>query len=174
MSQPSEDRPNPNVLAIDPTPFYFEDYTSDWKIEGGAYQVTEAEILEFGRRFDPQPFHADAEAAAQSPFGGLIAPGCLTFSIRQALHNQLPVRPALIAGLGADALDLPTPVRPNDTLHLKIEVVEARRSRSRPDRGIVATRQSVLNQNDEVVLTMIAKMIVRARTTPSEDEATDA
>jgi acyl dehydratase len=168
MSERSETSgPAKNALAVDPTPFYFEDYAPDWKLEGGTYHVTEAEILEFGRRFDPQPFHVDPEAAQKGPFGGLIAPGCLTFSIRQALYNQLPVRPVLVAGLGLETMDLPTPVRPGDMLHLVVEVAETRRSRSRPDRGIVATRQSVINQNGETVLTMIAKMIVRARSEAS-------
>jgi acyl dehydratase len=168
MSEPTPERAAPNLLAQDPTPFYFEDYAPDWKIEGGTYHVSEEEILEFGRRFDPQPFHVDPVAAASSPFGGLIAPGCLTFSIRQALYNQLPVRPVLIAGLGAEKMDLPTPVRPGDTLHLQVEVAEVRRSRSRPDRGIVTTQQSVVNQNGEIVLTLLAKMIVQARSGDAE------
>ena len=152
-----------NAVASDPEPLYFEDYTPDFRVEGGRYEVTEAEILEFGRRFDPQPFHVDPVAAKDGPFGGLIAPGCLTFSIRQNLFNQLPVRPVLFAGLGLDTLDLPTPVRPGDVLTLEIETHETRRSSSRPDTGIVATKQSVRNQKGEVVFSMIARMIVRAR-----------
>jgi len=152
-----------NAVAVDPDPLYFEDYTEDFCLEGGHYLVTEEEILEFGRRFDPQPFHTDPVAAKESAFGGLIAPGCLTFAIRNALHNQLPVRPVLVAGLGLNSLDLKTPVRPGDRLSLRLEVAEARRSQSKPDTGIVTTRQSVLNQDQEIVLTMDAKMIVRAK-----------
>ena len=152
-----------NAVARDPRPLYFEDYTADFRIEGGRYHVTEAEILEFGRRFDPQPFHVDPVAAKDGPFGGLVAPGALTFAIRQALSNQLPVRPVLFAGLGLESMDLPHPVRPGDVLTLEITVHETRRSTSRPDTGIVATRQTVRNQDGEVVLTMLARMIVRAR-----------
>ena len=152
-----------NDLARDPEPLYFEDYTPDLTLEGGTYHVSREEILEFGRRFDPQPLHTDEAAAAQGPFGGLIAPGCLTFAIRNALYNQLPVRPVLVAGLGLEQLDLAHPVRPGDVLSIRVGVDNARRSKSRPDTGIVTTRQSVLNQSDEVVLSMIAKMIVRAR-----------
>ena len=159
----NEDIGSPNRLAADPTPLYFEDYAADFEIAGGAYHVTEALVLEFGRRFDPQPFHTDPVAAAKSRFGGLIAPGCLTFSIRQALYNQLPCRPVLVAGLGLESLDLATPVRPGDVLSLKVEVEDSRRSKSRPDTGIVTTRQRVENQNGEPVLTMLAKMIVQAR-----------
>ena len=125
--------------------------------------LTEEEVLEFGRRFDPQPMHTDPIAAKEGPFGGLVAPGCLTFAIRNALYTQLPVRPALYAGLGLDQMLLPSPVRPGDVLGLEVEVVEARRSRSRPETGVVQTRQTVVNQDGETVLTMDAKMIVRAR-----------
>ena len=104
-----------NDLARDPEPLYFEDYTPDLTLEGGTYHVSREEILEFGRRFDPQPLHTDEAAAAQGPFGGLIAPGCLTFAIRNALYNQLPVRPVLVAGLGLEQLDLAHPVRPKRT-----------------------------------------------------------
>lgn len=156
-----------NALAENPDAWHLEDYAdalaADRSLAGGRYVVDEAEILEFGRRFDPQPIHTDPVAAAEGAFGGLVAPGCLTFAIRNALHNQLPVRPVLYAGLGLERLDLPNPVRPGDVLSLRVDVIDVRRSRSRPDTGIVTTRQSVLNQDETVVLTMEAKMIVRAR-----------
>jgi len=159
-----QDSSESNAPAENPDPLYFEDYTSDFEMAGGHYRIREEEILEFGRRFDPQPLHTDPEAAAAGPYGGLIAPGCLTFSIRNALYNQLPARPVLIAGLGLEKLDLPTPVRPGDLLSLRISVVDARRSNSKPDRGIVTMNQAVENQKGEVVLSMTSKMIVRART----------
>ena len=80
-----------------------------------------------------------------------------------ALSNQLPVRPALYAGLGLEEMLLPKPVRPGYELHLQVEVIEARRSKSRPETGVVQTRQAVVNQDGDTVLTMTAKMIVRAR-----------
>ena len=91
-----------------------------------------------------------------------MAPGCLTFAIRNALYNQLPVRPALYAGLGLDQMLCRTPCAPG-SIGLEVEVVEARRSQSRPETGVVQTRQTVLNQDGETVLTMDAEMIVRAR-----------
>jgi acyl dehydratase len=155
---------DPNAPAAQARPLYFEDYSDDFALSGGRYVVHEAEILEFGRRFDPQPMHTDPEAAKTGAFGGLIAPGCLTFAIRNALYNQLPGRPVLIAGLGLDSMELPTPVRPGDTLSIRISVEDARRSASKPDRGIVTMKQTVENQRGEVVLSMVSKMIVRART----------
>lgn len=156
-----------NALAADPEIWHLEDYAAALaegrRLEGGRYVVTEEEILEFGRRFDPQPMHTDPVAAKEGPFGGLVAPGCLTFAIRNALYNQLPVRAALFAGLGLDQMLLPNPVRPGDVLGLEVEVLEARRSKSRPETGIVQTRQTVVNQEGETVLSMEARMIVRAR-----------
>ncbi|MBJ18333.1 MAG: dehydratase [bacterium] len=156
-----------NAPAQNPDPLYFEDYTPDFEMAGGQYRVTEEEILEFGRRFDPQPLHTDPEAAAAGPFGGLIAPGCLTFAIRNALYNQLPARPVLIAGLGLEGMELPKPVRPGDLLSLRVSVVSARRSDSKPDRGIITMKQAIENQKGELVLSMISKMIVRTLT-PSD------
>ena len=156
-----------NAPAAQADPLYLEDYTPDFALSGGSYLVHEEEILEFGRRFDPQPMHTDPEAARVGPFGSLIAPGCLTFAIRNALYNQLPVRPVLIAGLGLESMELPTPVRPGDVLSIRVSVEDARRSASKPDRGIVTMKQSVVNQRGEVVLSMVSKMIVRAR--PADD-----
>ncbi len=142
---------------------YYEDYAPGFEANAGAYLVTEEEILEFGRRFDGQPMHNDKAAAEAGPFGGLIAPGCLTFAIRTALANQLPGRPALIAGLGVERMDLPKPVRPGDVLSLRMLVKERRRSASRPERGIITMEHQVLNQDGESVLTMISRMMVEAR-----------
>ncbi len=142
---------------------YYEDYEPGFAMAGGEYRVSEAEILEFGRRFDPQPFHTDAVVAGRSHFGGLVAPGCLTFAIRSALLHQLPARPALVAGLGVEDLELSQPVRPGDVLSLHFEVLERRRSRSRPDRGVVSLRYRVENQNGETVLSMRAGLLVELR-----------
>lgn len=146
-----------------PERLYYEDYAPGFQLEAGAYLVTEEEILEFGRRFDSQPMHNDKAAAEAGPFGGLIAPGCLTFAIRTALANQLPGRPALIAGLGVEQMDLPNPVRPGDTLSLRMLVIERRQSASRPERGIITLDHHVLNQNDENVMTMRSRMMVEVR-----------
>lgn len=147
----------------EPKALYFEDYEPGFEMQGGAYLVTEEEILEFGRRFDPQPIHNDREAAAKSRFGGLIAPGSLTFAIRNALNNQLPGRPALIAGLGVERMDLTTPVRPDDVLSLRFVVLERRLSKSRPDSGIITLKHTVENQNGEAVLEMTSRMMVKVR-----------
>ena len=122
--------------------------------------VTEAEILEFGARFDPRPFHIDPVAAKQSVFGGLVAPGCLVFAIRSRLMNQLEPQVAYLAGFGLENMELPNPVRPDDQLFLKIECLDRRESRSRKNAGIVRFANTMTNQRDEIVLSMIAKVMV--------------
>ncbi len=151
------------MAETEPEKLYFEDYSPGFERSGGAYLVTEEEILEFGRRFDKQPIHNDPAAAARSHFGGLVAPGCLTFCIRTALANQLPHRPALVAGLGVEKMDLAKPVRPGDVLSLRMRVTDRRLSTSRPDRGIVTMEHAVLNQRGEAVLSMISRMMVEVR-----------
>lgn len=154
---------SPNGPAASPRKLYFEDYTVGLVLEGGAYSVREEEILEFGRRFDAQPIHNDKVAAERSHFGGLVAPGCLTFCIRTALGNQLPYRPALVAGLGVEKMDLAKPVRPGDVLSLRMVVTDRRITSSRPDRGIITMDHSVLNQKGEAVLSMVSRMMVEVR-----------
>lgn len=148
---------------------FFEDYEPGLEVRGGEYHVTEEEILEFGRRFDSQPIHNDKQAAEKSHFGGLVAPGCLTFAIRTALANQLPGRPALVAGLGVERMDLTTPVRPDDDLSLRMTVLERRQSRSRPETGIITMEHAIENQSGEVVLSMTSRMLVKLREGASQD-----
>jgi len=145
------------------TDLYFEDIEVGSTSRAGEYAVTEAEVLEFGRRFDPRPFHSDPLAAASSAFGGLVASGCHVFCIRSWLASRLEPRPALVAGLGLESMDLPNPVRPGDRLSLHVEVLDKRRSTSRPDRGIVRMRNTIVNQGGEPVMTLVAKLMVHCR-----------
>jgi acyl dehydratase len=142
---------------------FFEDIEIGGTARVGEYEVTEAEILEFGRRFDPRPFHTDPHAAEASGFGALVASGCHVFCMRSWLSSRMSPRPALIAGLGLESLDLPTPVRAGDRLSMRVEYLEKRLSQSRPDRGIVRMQNTVVNQRDEPVMTLVAKLLVPVR-----------
>ncbi len=143
---------------------YFEDYTPGAVYEYGDITVTEAEILDFARAFDPQPMHADPSSAAQGPFQGLIASGWHTGGIMMRLFaDHYLSRVASIASPGLDELRWPAPVRPGDSLRLRLTVVEARRSRSKPGRGLVRTHAELINQNGDSVLTVTAMNILRAR-----------
>jgi acyl dehydratase len=143
---------------------YFEDYIVGETYQFGAAAVDEAEVLEFARRYDPQPIHTDPQAAADGPFGGLIASGWHTTALmmRMIVDHYLS-RVASIVSPGIDELRWLRPVRPGDTLSLRATVVEAQRSRSRPDRGVVRTFVEVLNQHGEVVMSLTAMNLMRCR-----------
>lgn len=136
---------------------YFEDYVAGSIHEFGPIEVEEAEVIAFARRFDPQPFHLDPQAAAQTMFGGLIASGwhtaCLT--MRLCVDHYLS-RVASLGSPGIDELRWLKPVRPGDELSVRISVLEATRSRSKPDRGIVHSFIEVRNQKEEIVMSMKA------------------
>ena len=143
---------------------WFEDYRTGLVLEFGAVRVDEAEVIEFARRYDPQPFHIDAGAAARGPYGGLIASGWHTGSIIMRLlveHYLSPV--SSLGSPGLDELRWLAPVRPGDTLSVRVTILEARRSQSKPDRGLVQALIEVLNQRREVVMSMKAINFVRCR-----------
>ena len=143
---------------------YFEDYVPGAVYEFGSIDVSEAEIIKFAHRFDPQDMHLDPDAAARGPFGGLIASGWHTAAMmmRLLVDDFLPGR-ASLASPGIDELRWLRPVRPGDVLRVRVSVLEATRSRSRRDRGMVRTLVEVLNQNSEVVMSLKPMNIIGCR-----------
>lgn len=136
---------------------YFEDYLAGSVHEFGPIAVEEAEVIAFARRFDPQPFHVDPAAAQQTMFGGLIASGWHTASLMMRLIvDHYLSRVASLGSPGIDELRWLKPVRPGDALLVRVTILETKRSRSKPDRGIVRSFIEVLNQGDEVVMSMTA------------------
>jgi acyl dehydratase len=145
---------------------YFEDYEPGAMFEYGTITVDAADVIDFARRFDPQPFHVDAEAAARGPFAGLIASGWHTASLMMRLFvDRYLSSVASLGSPGVDELRWIRPVRPGDALRMRCSVLEARRSRSKPDRGIVRTLVEVLNQHGEVVMSLKALNMLRCRET---------
>jgi acyl dehydratase len=145
---------------------YFEDYVTGVVHEFGGVEVVEDEMVAFARRFDPQPFHTDPDAAKESVFGGLIASGWFTASlIMRLLVDNYVSRVASLGSPGVDELRWLKPVRPGDTLSARITVLETQRSRSKPDRGFVRTFVEVLNQNGDLVMTIKSVGFVRSRYT---------
>ncbi|HUC09413.1 MAG TPA: MaoC family dehydratase [Stellaceae bacterium] len=143
---------------------WFEDFIPGAVYEFGHAEVTASEIIDFARRFDPQPMHVDPEAAARGPFDGLIASGWHTAGLMMRLFvdNFLPGH-ASLASPGIDELRWTRPVRPGDILRLRVSVVEATRSRSKPDRGMIRTLIEVLNQSGDVVMTLKPMNLLRCR-----------
>lgn len=152
-------------FAVPPRDRYFEDYRPGAVYEYGYLTVTEAEIIEFARRFDPQPMHTNPEAAVRGQFGGLIASGWHTAGIFMRLYAAHYLSEvASLASPGIDELRWPVPLRPGDSVRLRTEILDARRSRSKPGRGIVHTRGRLINASDEDVMRLTAINIFRART----------
>jgi acyl dehydratase len=151
---------------------YFEDYEPGSVHEFGSIAVTEDEVLSFGRRFDPQVFHTDPEAAARTEYGGLIASGWHTAGLMMRLYSDHYLsKVSTLASPGVDEVRWLLPVRPGDTLSLRVTVVEARRSRSKPDRGIVSSGVEVLNQRGDVVMTVTALNFFLCRETAAPGAA---
>ena len=134
---------------------FWEDFKVGDRFEMGRHSVTEEEILDFGRRFDPQPFHADPGRAKESFFGGLIASGWHTCAVAMRLIADSYLNQA--AGLGAPGVDNVRwlkPVRPGDTLAFRREVLDKRTSTTRPGVGLVQHRWEATNQRGELVFSM--------------------
>lgn len=142
---------------------YFEDYAVGEVFEFGDYLITEEEIIDFARRYDPQPFHIDPEAAARSVFGGLIASGWMTGAVIMRMMCDHFLAASSIGSPGVDQLRWLRPVRPGDRLRLRVTVVETRRSKSKPDRGSVTVRQETLNQNGDMVMSQQGVALLRCR-----------
>jgi acyl dehydratase len=156
-----------------PAALYFEDYVPGRVFEAGPVVVSEAEIIEFGERYDPQSFHVDPTAAARSAFGGLIASGWHTIALTMRLLVERYLSEASSLGSpGIDELRWLRPVRPADELSVRISVLEAKRSRSKPDRGLVRSLIEVCNQRGEPVMSMIAMNLMLFRD-PGVDENGD-
>ena len=143
---------------------YFEDYVVGTIHEFGRITVEEDEIIAFGRRFDPQVFHTDPEAAKSTIYTGLIASGWHTAALMMRLFvdNYLS-HVASLGSPGVDELRWILPVRPNDTLTLRVTVAETRRSTSKPDRGVLFSFIEVLNQQKKVVMSMKAVNLLLCR-----------
>ena len=143
---------------------YFEDYQAGAVYEYGYATVDTDELLAFAERFDPQPIHVDPEYASTGPFDGLIASGWYTAGIFMRLFaDHYLSRVASLASPGIDELRWLTPVRPGDTLRLRTTIAETRRSRSKPDRGLVFTHAELRNADDRSVLSLTAMNMLRLR-----------
>lgn len=144
---------------------YYEDLAIGATQSFGHYEVTRDEVLDFARKYDPQPFHLDDEAAAKTHFGRLSASGWHTCAMSMAMmvENMKANRQAGLGSPGVDNLRWMKPVYPGDVLRMETEVLEKRRSRSRPEMGIFKSRGRTLNQNDEIVLEMVSNGMIQVR-----------
>jgi acyl dehydratase len=143
---------------------YFEDLAVGRSFTTAAAEVTAAEIIDFARRFDPQEFHLDAEAARASAFGGLVASGLHTLSLSFRLFFDLRIWPEAILGSpGLREVQWLKPLRPGDRIHVVATVVEVKRSQSKPDRGVVTMRHDTFDAEGERIMTVLCLHLLRAR-----------
>jgi acyl dehydratase len=144
---------------------YFEDLEVGAETYYGSYEVTREEVLEFARKYDPQPFHLSDEEAAKTHFGRIAASGWHTAAMTMAVIARYVVKDEQ-AGLGSPGIDelrWKKPVYPGDTLHVRGTIVDKTPSRSRPDIGSFRTGTAVANQDGETVMTFTSIVLIRRR-----------
>jgi acyl dehydratase len=142
---------------------YFDDISVGYRSHVGSYLLTREEIVEVAQRWDPQPFHVDEEAARASVFGGLVASSLHLFAICTRLFYDHGDAIQVMAMLSKDAVQLPNPARPGDTLSYDTECVDRRESKSRGDRGVITLADVLANQHGEPVLTQRVSLMVRRK-----------
>jgi len=158
-------------IRVDESPgsLYFEDHLPGSVYQLGSVLATEEEMVAFAKQYDPQVFHIDPEAAKETSFGGLVASGW--YSVLLAMRLIVDHRLSRVKNLGSPGVEEVRwlkPVRPNDTLFVRVTTIEARRSQSKPDRGIVKGLVEVLNQAGEVVTSWKGINIVLCRNDGSQ------
>ncbi|MCH7861713.1 MaoC family dehydratase [Sphingomonas sp. NPDC092331] len=144
---------------------YLDDMQAGTKRSFGRYEVTREEVLDFARKYDPQPFHLSDEAAAETHFGRLAASGWHTCAMTMSMFvAEMAVHPqASLGAAGVDELRWLKPVHPGDVLRCESEILEVKPSRSRPDMGSMRTQTTTYNQHGEPVLRFIALALMRRR-----------
>ena len=144
---------------------YFEDLEVGSDTYFGSYEVTREEVLEFARRYDPQPFHLSDEEAAKTHFGRIAASGWHTCAMTMSmLVAHMGIEPqASLGAAGVDELRWLKPVYPGDTLRVETEVLERRPSQSRPEMGSLKSQTTVFNQHDEPVMRFTALVLIKRR-----------
>jgi acyl dehydratase len=144
-------------------PLYLDDLRVGQRFTSARYRIEEAEIVEFAKQYDPQPFHLDEIAAKASVFQGLAASGWHTAAVAmRLLVTSGPPFANGIIGFGGE-IAWPKPTRPGDILHIESEIVDITPSRSKPNQGTVTLKGTTLNQNGEVVYILTAKLLVPRR-----------
>ena len=143
---------------------YWEDYVPGAVYEYGPIGLAKDELIAFGLRYDPQPFHIDEALAKAGPFGGLIASGWQTCGLVMKLYvDNFMTKVASLASPGVDELKWTRPFRPGENLSIRIEILDTRRSKSKPDRGLIHVLVQGFNQDGDLVVTFKALNMIGVR-----------
>ncbi len=156
---------HPDQAQVHPRERYFEDYRSGEVFEFGDRLITAQEIIGFASDYDPQPFHLDDEAARHTPFGRLAASGWMTCAVgMRLLVDHFISRVSSLGSPGVDEVRWVRPVHAGDRLRMRVTVLEARRSKSKPDRGLMTCLNELYNQDDALVMSFKGLGFYRCRT----------
>jgi acyl dehydratase len=143
---------------------YLDDLKPGDAFESPRHTITQDAIIAFAREYDPQPFHTDPAAARAMFFGTLIASGWHTAALTMRMLTETPMDIAHgLIGAGVEDLRWPASMRPDDTIHVRVDVLEVRASKSRPEIGIVRARVRTLRDDGIAVQEMIANLVVPVR-----------
>jgi acyl dehydratase len=147
-----------------PQEMYFEDFYPGQIFDSErSYRVTAKEIISFGEKYDPQPFHIDETAGKVSFFSGLCASGWLTAAIVMRLRvESIKVAGGMI-GAGVEEMRWTQPVRPDDSIRTQAEILQVRHSTARPKYGVIRSQTTVFNQRDEVVMRSVVNWLAPLR-----------
>jgi acyl dehydratase len=140
---------------------YLEDFVEGFELRSAEQRVDRAELIAFAREWDPLPFHV-GEAAGQAAFGGITAPGIYMLALKQRLVHSLPFH-HVIASAGYDEVRFHQPLRPDDRVVLREECLERRVSATKPDRGVVKLRFTLLRQDGVAVMSLLDTVLVRKK-----------
>ena len=144
---------------------YFEDYCEGDVHEFGVYSVSEAEIIDFTSKWDPQGFHINPELGLQEGFGGVIASGFHTSAICSVIaQRHFLSKSCSMPSPGIGEMKFHRPARPGDALWVRFTILETYASKSKPDRGLIHVKLESFNQNNEIVLDFESKWFVKKRT----------
>jgi acyl dehydratase len=146
---------------------FYEDITPGAVLRAGPYVIPEQKLLDFAAAWDPLPMHVDKDYAALH--GGITAPGLYLLAIKMRLVHRLPFRRTVIAGVGFDEVRFHRPAHPGDALVLELTWRDKRRSKSKPDRGIVSGHYVLINAASETIISHIDTILMRLRNPERED-----
>ena len=139
---------------------YFDDVPVGYSSIVGNYTLTQEEIVTFAKRWDPQPFHIDESLARESVFGGIVASSLHLFAICTRLFFDHKDEIQILAMLGKDKIRLHAPARPADVLEYRTVCIDSRPSSSKADRGVIVLSDTLVNQNEETLLTQQVTLLV--------------
>ena len=145
-------------------PMYFEDFSVGLTFTTDETLISKNEIIDFASKYDPQTFHLDEELAKDGPFGQLTSSGFMTLgkSFTQIFNTEV-FNGTSMGAWGLDELRWTKPVYPNDILKTKVEVLETKKSKKNPTKGTVRLKQTVTNQNNEIVMTWISNSMLKTK-----------